>query len=104
MDRGIIAAASILRRVEIREKAMLDKQALPKALVISARVDWDAETANDVMVTFVDGDNPIKEAHEMIDDFETDFPNHEHWIRANDVACQVRMAEIVKRHGWDEAW
>ena len=77
----------------------------PKALIIFALVDWDAETADDVMVTFVDGDNPIKEAHAMIDDFiKTDFPNHEHWIRANDAACKAQVEEIVKRHGWDRVW
>lgn len=76
----------------------------PKALIISARLDWNAEIADDVMVTFVDGDNPIKEAHAMIDEFEIDFPDHEHWIRANDAACKVRVAEVVRRHGWNELW
>jgi hypothetical protein len=74
----------------------------PKAAIVSAIVDWKGEAATDIMVTFVNGHNPIEDAHEMIAGFVgRDFPDHEHHVWANDAAQAARSRYFLKGEDHD---
>lgn len=74
----------------------------PKALIISVRINWETETADDTMMTFVDAtDDPMGEAYFMITNvFSRDFPDHEHRVWGNQEAHDARR-KILKESFFD---